>query len=1142
MCVRKIILLCLLILLGDRLFAATFTVTSNADSGPGTLRQALNDALLNGSNTVDYIYFNLPATTGTQADITISLLQPLSVPRNVVIDASTQPTPAIGVSGARVIITTSNPTPTYLGFGVGFNAFNLWPSLQADDVMEFYGLYIVGFGPYGGGIYSQANCKLVVGAPGKGNVFCNLYFGVAQLLQNAIIQSNFFGLEPDGVTPSINQIDVTASGTFNNMLIGGPNADEGNVVLAGVIASLQFAGTTFPPSPNTATIQNNFFGTNYNASAAINVGQQPFIEIAASTNTLNVIGNTFSASQAAIDAEQRGNMVVKGNFFGTNSTQTVQLGNGMTSGYGAAIYEYQAGTAIIGGTTTADQNVFTGYKNPIQNNNAVTNVIQNSFYCNQVVQLTDPSHVNYIRIISLLPNSASGDAPPGATVQLYYSVPTAGCPECNPNTWFYTTTADNNGHWTYSGAVLHNVMASSTVNGSTYGFQTTLAPSEVKVVNADCNGGSLSLVEPRTGNFQIQWTNATTGQIVGTTQSVNNLPPGTYNLTISEGAGCPSQSGQFTIVDVTPKVYGSSAPLNCLIPTATFTEYPSLGPNITVAEYHWTDASGHVLPNQQTISGLAAGTYYLYIVDSNGCQSNTATFTVTPATPAPIIDDSGATPIDADCGAATGSIVGMKVTNLGAANYGWKNAVNGSLFSYEQMDLTNAPPGKYYFFVQYEATCPPVISQTFTIAAKNVVSLDESGASAKSATCTNNNGSITGILAPGATTYTWYNKTTGQPAGNLPDLANIPAGAYYLVASNATCSKTSQIYTVNYLPPVVSFPSAAPVIQNATCNLGNGGITVAFNDPANLPASYRWANAGGTTLYTKAPLTNAAAGTYQLFVTDNNGCESLYNTYQLPGTPLLQIQAGSGQVNGDQCGLGTGSIQNVNVTGGIPPYTYHWISSSTNNSVGTASDISGLTAGTYTLQVRDATACGLATQDFTLPDIGEFVPAPELSDFSICAPGPTIIAVKNPQQGYSYRLYDSQSSTGILADETTGVFKITVPDSRSYYLTQYTGTCESTRTEVMVRVGLSSVDIPNTFTPNNDGINDVWTIKDINEYPDALVQIFNRYGQRVFESKGYPTPFDGTMNGSPLPTGVYYYIINLNSKCSLISGSLTLIR
>ncbi|MHB8207071.1 gliding motility-associated C-terminal domain-containing protein [Mucilaginibacter sp.] len=82
----------------------------------------------------------------------------------------------------------------------------------------------------------------------------------------------------------------------------------------------------------------------------------------------------------------------------------------------------------------------------------------------------------------------------------------------------------------------------------------------------------------------------------------------------------------------------------------------------------------------------------------------------------------------------------------------------------------------------------------------------------------------------------------------------------------------------------------------------------------------------------------------------------------------------------------------------------------------------------------------------------------------------------------------------------------------------------------------------NAFTPNGYGINDYWQIAGIENYPDVLVQVFNRYGQKLFESKGYSIPFDGTYKGQKLASGVYYYIINLNTKCNLLSGSLTILR
>jgi len=82
----------------------------------------------------------------------------------------------------------------------------------------------------------------------------------------------------------------------------------------------------------------------------------------------------------------------------------------------------------------------------------------------------------------------------------------------------------------------------------------------------------------------------------------------------------------------------------------------------------------------------------------------------------------------------------------------------------------------------------------------------------------------------------------------------------------------------------------------------------------------------------------------------------------------------------------------------------------------------------------------------------------------------------------------------------------------------------------------------NGITPNGDGANDTWVIKNIEYYPEAEIEIFNRWGNKIFSSKGYKTPWDGTLNGQPLPVAAYYYIIKLTKDEAPISGNITLIR
>jgi gliding motility-associated-like protein len=84
--------------------------------------------------------------------------------------------------------------------------------------------------------------------------------------------------------------------------------------------------------------------------------------------------------------------------------------------------------------------------------------------------------------------------------------------------------------------------------------------------------------------------------------------------------------------------------------------------------------------------------------------------------------------------------------------------------------------------------------------------------------------------------------------------------------------------------------------------------------------------------------------------------------------------------------------------------------------------------------------------------------------------------------------------------------------------------------------------IPNAFTPNSDGINDNWEIKYLNMYPNVTVEVFSRTGEKVYFSKGYASPWDGTSRGSVLPAATYYYIINPGSGRKTASGYVSIIK
>jgi gliding motility-associated-like protein len=86
-------------------------------------------------------------------------------------------------------------------------------------------------------------------------------------------------------------------------------------------------------------------------------------------------------------------------------------------------------------------------------------------------------------------------------------------------------------------------------------------------------------------------------------------------------------------------------------------------------------------------------------------------------------------------------------------------------------------------------------------------------------------------------------------------------------------------------------------------------------------------------------------------------------------------------------------------------------------------------------------------------------------------------------------------------------------------------------------------DLPivNAFSPNNDGVNDVWDLSILSSFSNIKVQVFDRGGNMVFQSLGYNKPWNGTKNGQPLPVGTYYYIIDVPGYKKM-SGSITILK
>lgn len=1122
--------------------AAVFTVTRRSDSGPGSLREALTLAAANGTTEKDYINFNLPTQTelGRTIDVFTSLPD---ISSNLIIDGTTQPGSTFGISHARVKI-------TFHLFGNGPNDIRILYGGNVTNV-EIYGLWFSDIGLFQPTIMIFNNYGDVkIGAPDKGNFFEEGSIGFTNG-KSLYFQDNICFTERTG-QKAVNHGSINIFGCDKTIIGGSPEAGNQifgililrltNPVLNEFEVSYNKVGTTFEgkagqegssidasrfylnpdylgvgtalKAPVKGLIKNNLFADVYG---------NDMLSIYAPDGDLTIQGN-------GINADREGN-----NFIGANSPR-VNI-------------HYEGGAnVLIGGDGPGQANAIIGGDYSINATATKSFVVsRNIIYCfaeSALAYTNRPTNNPFVKIQSVTPTTASGTATPNATIELFYA---DCCREPGPRTYFATVTADNNGKWTYTGAITGTIIASATYNKFTSLFsKPALNIDKIKITQPTCgkNNGSIEGIQYFNGGT-ITWINAD-GTVISHDLDIHNLIPGSYKLKFIDGQ-CVLESDWIELIDTAPKIDASAMEI----------KQPACGQNgsvknirATIAngeelDYAWLDKNGNIVSHQPDFLNAPAGEYILRVTGKqSGCQTSYG-IVILHSVPTPVIDVSHANLHHSSCDKPIGSIDNVQVTATGSVKYSWKNQLGTEVGT--SLNIDKLPPGKYILQVTDGTQCPPVYSDPVEILAEGDITLDAGTAIVKAADCGEANGSITNItigntssepFTPGMYTYQWVDKN-GTVSGTQNDLKNVNGGQYKLIIyDHCGRSLSTGFFTVDQHQTV--YPDYKATITTPCAGPTTSAISV---NTDNLVKSARWVDNLNNTLQTgQASIDNLQPGVYKLYLTDQYNCETLFKQFTIASITPLQIVSGSGQQTDNKCNQQTGSIKGIQITGGTPPYSYLWVDAG-GNEISRTADIDHLTGGTYTLSVTDAGICNLkASVIYNLQDVNSVVPPPLITPLKLCSPGMATISVKNPEPGASYRLYNSGTATAPLDEQAGGIFTVRADTKSVFYISQVSGGCESERTAVDIGVGLSGNDISNAFTPNGDGKNDTWQIKSIENYPDAAIRVFNRYGQKIFESRGYSRPFDGYINGKLLPGGVYYYIINPGKSCNLLSGNLTIIR
>jgi gliding motility-associated-like protein len=497
------------------------------------------------------------------------------------------------------------------------------------------------------------------------------------------------------------------------------------------------------------------------------------------------------------------------------------------------------------------------------------------------------------------------------------------------------------------------------------------------IIDASCNGfsdGAIFInVTSGTPPLTFNWSS---GQ---TTEDITGIGSGAYTVTVTDVNNCISLQ-TFNVIQPTALMDSMSVTdAHCGNNNGSAQIFPFGG----TSPYSFLWSSGQTT---QQINNALAGTYTVTVTDFNNCISDTTIIIADIPGPSLVLDSVQNVICNSD---STGGVFISVSAGISPYSYLWSDGA-------VTQDLIQVPAGIYTVTVTDPFSCSTSLSQ-------NVSQPDSitAGFSTMSASCNTSNGSITTQVVTGGTpgyTYSWSN---GATTANIDSL---PAGIYTLtVTDNSNCQASFNVNVNNISAPVITVIDSS----NVTCaGLNDGFIRVEVTG-GTPPYNYSWTN----TTQTGDLIFNLQGNvTYTLTITDSLGCITTRDVFITEPSPMsisgnIPLQNGSNHIS---CfGLNDGSID-LTVNGGVQPYTYQW------SNFATTEDITGLSAGTYTVTVTDSNSC-VNSQSFVLTQPLELISNAGPNNV-ICGTTSDTLNGNFPVSGTGYWVVVSGSAT--FADST----------------------------------------------------------------------------------------------------------------------------
>ncbi|WP_149304838.1 T9SS type B sorting domain-containing protein [Pareuzebyella sediminis] len=598
-----------------------------------------------------------------------------------------------------------------------------------------------------------------------------------------------------------------------------------------------------------------------------------------------------------------------------------------------------------------------------------------------------------------------------------------------------------------------------------------------------------------------------------TSITFNDLGAGFYSIFIEDDLGCTFESPIREIVNPTEvsvqlsmqqslgcqtdailvlSAQGGTAPYSWSIDGITFNPMNGLNGSTT-----------HVFQN------VGAGTYHFYVRDMFNCVSTISNEVEIASIENMTLEVNKSASVVNCNGDHTGAIYAQAAGGLGSYRYALftDQAMTNNYYGvgYEQTDgeFFDLPAGTYYV---------NVVSDDCTVVPEEVIINEPSPLSVVNPqdytdiTCTGaNDGTISVELSGGTGPYQYAISPHLNKFDHKNTFDGLQPGSYTVIAQDQNGCFIKLDYTLVEPAPLTASATSLPEIcdgeENGAIELTLSGGTAPYSTRLSQEIDF---------VQGRTNITDLAGGDYIVYVRDAQGCEVNVSVSIESGASL---DAYVEPVYGCNGYLPNNYVNIVLDDPSISDEVLYGLDSTDPNNMQLNPFFRDLNPGTHTISISHANGC-IRTYTFEIENFEPLTLSVEQSNLNEIT-----ATVTGGKENYTFYFNDlDNGDTNTFYIKRTDTYLVRVVDENG---------CEATASIYMEFI---DIEIPNFFTPNGDGQNDFWKPKNIEQFPDIFIKIFDRYGRQVFTIKDNEEGWNGLYQESNLPSGDYWYIIKLNGE------------